>query len=80
MKQTNRPLVFFFCHEVTDLTIWNKNIIRFDNTNTQKLMAYMSEEEKRTFGFDVGGIDWKDYISNIHIPGLRSHVVKGRGM
>lgn len=40
----------------------------------------MSEEEKRTFGFDVGSIDWKDYISNIHIPGLRSHVVKGRGM
>eukprot|EP00268_Persea_americana_P011331 TRINITY_DN14801_c0_g1_i2.p1 TRINITY_DN14801_c0_g1~~TRINITY_DN14801_c0_g1_i2.p1 ORF type:complete len:364 (+),score=73.62 TRINITY_DN14801_c0_g1_i2:83-1174(+) len=53
---------------------------RFDNTNTQKLMAYMSEEEKRTFGFDVGSIDWKDYISNTHIPGLRSHVVKGRGM
>ncbi|KAJ9558940.1 hypothetical protein OSB04_013554, partial [Centaurea solstitialis] len=46
---------------------------RFDNSNTQKLMGMMSEEEKRTFGFDVGKIDWRDYISNVHIPGLRRH-------
>lgn len=43
-------------------------------------MGLMSEEEKRTFGFDVGKIDWRDYISNVHIPGLRRHVMKGRGM
>ncbi|XP_077210012.1 jojoba acyl CoA reductase-related male sterility protein [Tasmannia lanceolata] len=53
---------------------------RFDTTNTQKLMEDMSEEEKKSFGFDVGSIDWKDYIPNIHIPGLRRHVMKGRGM
>ncbi|XP_076910498.1 fatty acyl-CoA reductase 2, chloroplastic-like [Bidens hawaiensis] len=53
---------------------------RFDNSNTQKLFATMSEEEKKTFGFDVGKIDWRDYISNVHILGLRRHVMKGRGM
>ncbi|KAJ1423306.1 hypothetical protein SESBI_12517 [Sesbania bispinosa] len=53
---------------------------RFDNSNTQRLMENMSEEEKREFGFDVKGIDWKDYITNVHIPGLRRHVMKGRGM
>ncbi|KAF6150201.1 hypothetical protein GIB67_023156 [Kingdonia uniflora] len=53
---------------------------RFDNTNIQKLMGEMSEDERRGFGFDVGSIDWKDYISNVHIPGLRRHVMKGRGM
>ncbi|KAF5207251.1 Fatty acyl-coa reductase [Thalictrum thalictroides] len=53
---------------------------RFDNMNTQKLMEDMSEEEKKSFGFDVGSIDWNDYISNVHIPGLRKHVMKGRGM
>ncbi|KAJ7975954.1 Fatty acyl-CoA reductase [Quillaja saponaria] len=53
---------------------------RFDNSNTQILMESMSEEEKREFGFDVRGIDWKDYITNVHIPGLRRHVMKGRGM
>ncbi|KAK9128285.1 hypothetical protein Syun_017082 [Stephania yunnanensis] len=53
---------------------------RFDNTNSQKLMEEMSEEEQKSFGFDVGSIDWRDYISNVHIPGLRRHVLKGRGM
>ena len=43
-------------------------------------MEEMSEEEARSFGFDVEGIDWDDYISNVHIPGLRRHVMKGRGM
>lgn len=53
---------------------------RFDNTNAQKLIDEMSEKERREFGFDVGEINWEDYISNIHIPGLRRHVMKGRGM
>ncbi|XP_061372165.1 fatty acyl-CoA reductase 2, chloroplastic-like [Gastrolobium bilobum] len=53
---------------------------RFDNSNTQRLMEGMSEEEKRKFGFDVKGIDWKNYITSVHIPGLRRHVMKGRGM
>nr|AHA15849.1 male sterility protein 2 [Petunia x hybrida] len=52
---------------------------RFDNSNTQKLMECMSKEERWQFGFDVESIDWKDYISNVHIPGLRKHVMKGRG-
>ena len=43
-------------------------------------MECMSEEEQQEFGFDVGNIDWEDYISNVHIPGLRKHVMKGRGM
>ncbi|KAG2726108.1 hypothetical protein I3760_01G097300 [Carya illinoinensis] len=49
---------------------------RFDNSNAQKLMASMSEEEKRMFCFDVRSIDWKDYILNVHIPGLRMHAMK----
>ncbi|MED6106225.1 Fatty acyl-CoA reductase 2 [Stylosanthes scabra] len=53
---------------------------RFDNSNTQRLMESMSEEEKRDFGFDVKNIDWGSYITNVHIPGLRRHVMKGRGM
>ncbi|OAY80869.1 Fatty acyl-CoA reductase 2, partial [Ananas comosus] len=53
---------------------------RFDNTNTENLMDEMSEDEKRSFPFDVRSIDWKEYISKVHIPGLRKHVMKGRGM
>lgn len=43
-------------------------------------MGCMSKEERQQFGFDVEKIDWKDYISNVHIPGLRRHVMKGRGL
>lgn len=53
---------------------------RFDNSNTERLMGKMSEEEKKNFGFDVASIDWKEYITNVHIPGLKKHVLKGRGI
>ncbi|KAJ4979794.1 hypothetical protein NE237_010574 [Protea cynaroides] len=53
---------------------------RFDITNTQKLMEELSKEEKKSFGFDVRSIDWQHYIKKIHIPGLRKHIMKGRGM
>ncbi|KAL3623807.1 Fatty acyl-CoA reductase 2 [Castilleja foliolosa] len=53
---------------------------RFDNSNTKKLMGLMSYEERQQFGFEIEKIDWKDYITNVHIPGLRMHVMKGRGL
>ncbi|TVU30894.1 hypothetical protein EJB05_22546 [Eragrostis curvula] len=52
---------------------------RFDSTNTEALLAEMSLEERAQFNFDVRSIEWKDYITNVHIPGLRKHVMKGRG-
>ncbi|CAN1133824.1 Fatty acyl-CoA reductase 2, chloroplastic [Linum perenne] len=51
---------------------------RYDCSNTEKLMKMMSEEEKVEFGFDVTQIDWEHYIADIHIPGLRKHVMKER--
>ncbi|KAH9737540.1 Fatty acyl-CoA reductase 2 [Citrus sinensis] len=49
---------------------------RFDCSNTLGLMQIMNEEEKKKFGFDMGSIDWKHYITNVHVPGLRRHVMK----
>ncbi|KAK9153359.1 hypothetical protein Sjap_000841 [Stephania japonica] len=51
---------------------------RFDSTNTQILIDKMSEEERKSFGFDVRSIDWKDYICYTHLPGLRKNVLMGR--
>ncbi|OEL26707.1 Fatty acyl-CoA reductase 2 [Dichanthelium oligosanthes] len=53
---------------------------RFDNGNTEALFAAMSTAEKARFHFDVRSVDWTDYITNVHIPGLRKHVMKGRGV
>jgi len=53
---------------------------RFDNGNTEALFAAMSAPEQARFHFDVRSVDWTDYITNVHIPGLRKHVMKGRGV
>lgn len=51
-------------------------LARFDDGNTQKLLGEMSYEEMKNFGFDVRSINWEQYISRIHIPGVRKHVFK----
>ncbi|XP_066384105.1 fatty acyl-CoA reductase 2, chloroplastic-like [Miscanthus floridulus] len=53
---------------------------RFDNGNTEALFVAMSPAERALFHFDVRSVDWRDYITNVHIPGLRKHVMKGRGV
>ncbi|XP_030966446.1 fatty acyl-CoA reductase 2-like isoform X2 [Quercus lobata] len=51
---------------------------RFDTRNTQKLMEDMSLEEMRNFEFNVRSINWEHYIVDIHIPGVKRHVMKER--
>ncbi|KAI4311359.1 hypothetical protein MLD38_036263 [Melastoma candidum] len=52
------------------------NRVRFDNNNTDKLIKEMSGEERMAFPMDPREIDWEDYFVNIHIPGVRKHVLK----
>ncbi|KAL5781062.1 hypothetical protein ACOSP7_006091 [Xanthoceras sorbifolium] len=59
--------------------LFEKGSSRSDKDDTQELLAAMSEEEKQSFGFDMERLDWKDFFMNIHIPGLRKYVMKGRG-
>ncbi|XP_010544518.1 PREDICTED: fatty acyl-CoA reductase 6, chloroplastic-like [Tarenaya hassleriana] len=51
---------------------------RFDNTNTRKLLEDMTLEERKMFGFNTGSIDWEHYFMNVHLPGLKRHVMQGR--
>ena len=48
---------------------------RYYTTNTQALWNSLSPEEQKEFGFDPRGIDWRDYLGNIHIPGLKRNVL-----
>jgi len=48
---------------------------RYHTTNTQALWRTLSSEDQKEFGFDPRGIDWRDYIGNIHIPGLKRNVL-----
>ncbi|CAN6478277.1 unnamed protein product [Victoria cruziana] len=49
---------------------------RFDIANANKLMKQMSREERLHFPFDVAAIQWRDYIVDVHIHGLRKHVIR----
>ncbi|KAH6770427.1 hypothetical protein C2S52_015230 [Perilla frutescens var. hirtella] len=51
---------------------------RFDAGNTQKLLSEMSNDEKMSFAIDVKEINWRKYFQEVHIPGLRKHVLNDK--
>ncbi|KAJ7556586.1 hypothetical protein O6H91_05G089100 [Diphasiastrum complanatum] len=51
---------------------------RFDISNTKMLHSELSPAEKEAFGFEVSSIDWDHYMKNVHFPGLRKYVLRGR--
>jgi nucleoside-diphosphate-sugar epimerase len=48
----------------------------FDTTNAQRLFDNLDESDRATLDFDVRHIDWRAYLQEIHIPGLRRHVLR----
>ncbi|WCJ41793.1 Fatty acyl-CoA reductase 3 [Euphorbia peplus] len=51
----------------------------FDDINTEKLRLAANENigvENDLFYFDPKSIDWEDYFTNIHIPGVVKYVFK----
>ena len=48
----------------------------FETENTRKLFQGLNPEDRKAFNFDVTRIDWRVYIQEIHIPGLKHHVLK----
>ncbi|RMF92668.1 MAG: hypothetical protein D6736_03055, partial [Nitrospinota bacterium] len=48
----------------------------FDTTQTQELLESLGPEDRQRFNFDVLQIDWKRYIQEVHIPGVKRHILK----
>jgi nucleoside-diphosphate-sugar epimerase len=48
----------------------------FDTANTQRLLDDLDEPRRAAFDFDVRRLDWRSYIQDVHIPGLRRHVLR----
>ncbi len=44
--------------------------IIFDDTNTRALNAAIPARLRKDRGFDVPGIDWEDYLQNVHFPAI----------
>ena len=51
---------------------------RFETSNLQKLYLSLSNEERQNFWFNMEEVDWQQYVRDVHIPGLRKYVLKGR--
>ena len=48
----------------------------FETENTRRLFQALNPEDQRVFNFDVTRINWREYFQEIHIPGLKHHVLK----
>jgi nucleoside-diphosphate-sugar epimerase len=48
----------------------------FDTANTQRLLDDLDDADRAGLDFDVRHIDWPAYLQDIHIPGLRRHVLR----
>ena len=40
------------------------------------VLAELSQEDRERFDFDVAHIDWKHYIQDVHIPGIKRFLLK----
>ena len=48
---------------------------RYQLDRTRELHASLPEDERKLFNMDVERIDWQRYFQEIHVPGLRRHVL-----
>ena len=53
---------------------------RFEIENTLQLFNSLNREEKELFNFDIEQLNWRHYIQNVHIPGVKKHVLKLDGV
>ncbi len=51
----------------------------FSVKNTLRLFEELSADEQKEFNFDVGALNWRHYIQNVHIPGVKKHILKLEG-
>jgi len=48
----------------------------FDTANTQRLIDDLDDADRTVLDFDVRRIEWRSYIQDVHIPGLKRHVLR----
>lgn len=49
---------------------------RFQSDNVKALRASLSTEEREAFPFALEELDWEEYLSSVHIPGLLKHALR----
>ncbi|GAB4229810.1 MAG: hypothetical protein Kow00109_01280 [Acidobacteriota bacterium] len=52
---------------------------RFKVDRLYSLYEELEEEERAEFDFDVSRLNWRHYIQNVHIPGVKKYILKLEG-
>ena len=49
---------------------------QFEIGKTEELYRSLSPSDQQLFNFDISRIDWRDYLQEVHIPGIKRHFLK----
>ena len=63
-------------HYIRIYAPYTRTNFEFETEKTQGLYDALSPTEQQRFNFDVSRIHWKQYFQEIHIPGIKRHVLK----
>lgn len=63
-------------HYIRIYAPYTRTNFEFETKKMQALYDQLSPEEQKLFDFDVSQIHWKHYFQDIHIPGIKRHVLK----
>ena len=63
-------------HYIRIYAPYTRTNFEFETKKMQGLYDALSPTEQQRFNFDVSKIHWKRYFQEIHIPGIKRHVLK----
>ncbi len=63
-------------HYIRIYAPYTRTNFEFETKKMQALYEQLSPEEQKLFDFDVSQIQWNRYFQDIHIPGIKRHVLK----
>ena len=63
-------------HYIRIYAPYTRTNFEFETGKTRGLYDALSPTEQQRFNFDVSKIHWKRYFQEIHIPGIKKHVLK----
>lgn len=63
-------------HYIRIYAPYTRTNFEFETKKTQTLFDSLDSIEQKQFGFDVLQIQWNRYFQEIHIPGIKRHVLK----
>lgn len=52
-----------------------ENDCQFLTNNTREVWGSLSPEDQRDFPFDISQLDWRSYLQEVHIPGVKKYLL-----